>query len=79
LGVSADIERRGLRVGGMILTGERGVTIEGVIPTGISGYAMVRRDLDAVLLAHAVAAGCEFGPGVAVQRVVPRRDRGGER
>jgi menaquinone-9 beta-reductase len=78
LGVSADIERRGLRVGGMILTGERGVSVEGRYPEGASGYAMVRRDLDSVLLAHAVAAGCQFEPGVAVQRVVVD-DSGGRR
>jgi flavin-dependent dehydrogenase len=70
LGLSAEIERGGLRVGGMILTGERGVSVEGRYPEGDSGYAMVRRALDSVLLTHAVAAGCEFEPGVAVQRVV---------
>jgi menaquinone-9 beta-reductase len=70
LGLSAEIERRGLRVGGMILTGERGVSVEGRYPEGASGYAMVRRALDSVLLAHAVSAGCQFEPGVAAQRVV---------
>jgi flavin-dependent dehydrogenase len=70
LGLSAEIERRGLRVGGMILTGERGVSVEGRYPEGAIGYAMVRRALDSVLLAHAVSAGCQFEPGVAAQRVV---------
>jgi flavin-dependent dehydrogenase len=70
LGVSAEIERDGLRVDGMMLTGERGVSVEGRYPRGASGYAMVRRDLDSALLQHAVAAGCQFDPGVAVQRVV---------
>ena len=41
LGLSAEIERRGLRVGGMILTGERGVSVEGRYPEGASGAAGV--------------------------------------
>src|ERR1051326_259086 len=50
LEVSADIEQRGLRVEGMILTGERGVAVEGRYPGGVSGRAIVRRELDAILL-----------------------------
>jgi menaquinone-9 beta-reductase len=70
LGMSADIERRGLPVNGMVLTGEHGVGVEGRYPDGVVGYAIVRRDLDAVLLDHAVASGCQFEPGVAVERAV---------
>src|SRR4030095_7869718 len=51
LGLSAEIERRGLRVDGMILTGERGVTVEGRYPEGASGYAMGRPALDQGVLA----------------------------
>jgi flavin-dependent dehydrogenase len=70
LGLSAEIERLGLRVDGMVLTGEHGVGVEGRYPEGVVGYAMVRRDLDAVLLDHALASGCQFEPGVAVERAV---------
>src|SRR5262245_10130458 len=43
LGVAGEIERRGRPVAGMVLTGERGVTIEGRYPAGVSGRAIVRR------------------------------------
>jgi len=76
LGVAEEIERRGLPVGGMVLTGERGVTIEGCYPVGVSGRAMVRRDLDWLLLRQAVAAGCQFEPGAPVQRVVVADESG---
>jgi flavin-dependent dehydrogenase len=77
LGVATEIERRALRVGGMILTGERRVTIEGRYPRGLQGCAIVRRDLDALLLEAAVAAGCEFESGVVVQRAVVDASRDG--
>src|SRR5213075_248331 len=59
------IERRGLRVGGMRVTGED-VEIEGDYPDGVYGYAIVRRDLDALLLDQAITAGCQFEPNVHV-------------
>jgi menaquinone-9 beta-reductase len=67
LGLGDDIEARGLRVDGMVVTGEGGVTIVGGYPGGRSGRAIVRRDLDWLLLQRAIAAGCEFEPGVAVR------------
>ena len=75
LGVSDEIERRGLRVGGMIVTGERGVSVEGRYPRGLSGVAILRRDLDSILLQHAVSAGCAFETNVNVSgpRVVDGR------
>jgi flavin-dependent dehydrogenase len=66
LGVAGEIDRRGLRVDGMIVTGERGVAVEGRYPDGLHGRAMVRRDLDALLLQQAIDAGCAFDPRVAV-------------
>src|SRR3954449_7982752 len=50
LGVGADVERRGLRVDGMIVTGARGVRVDGRYPAGVWGRAILRRDLDWVLL-----------------------------
>ncbi|HJZ71547.1 MAG TPA: FAD-dependent monooxygenase, partial [Vicinamibacterales bacterium] len=70
LGVADDVEARGLRVGGMLLTGERGVAVEGRYPAGICGRAILRRDLDWILLQHAVAAGCQLEMGVRVCRAV---------
>jgi len=78
LGIAAEIERRGLRVDGMLLTGEGGVAVEGAYPAGVSGRAILRRDLDWMLLQHAIGAGCQFDPGASVRRAVvdERGDRG---
>ena len=78
LGLSEEIERVGLRIGGMVLTGERGVSVEGRYPEGSNGCAILRRDLDWLLLQQAVAAGCQVDTGVAVQRLVVD-ERGGRR
>ena len=70
LDLDAGIEERSLRVDGMRVTGERGVAIEGRYPGGVSGRAITRRDLDWLLLERAIAAGCQFEPGVAVRRPI---------
>jgi flavin-dependent dehydrogenase len=70
LGVAERIERCALRVDGMLVTGERGVAIEGRYPRGLSGRAIVRRDFDWALLQSAMAAGCQFESGVHVRRAV---------
>ena len=70
LGVADEIEARGLRVAGMMVTGGRGVTVEGRYPEGQWGRAILRRDLDWVLVEQAIAAGCQFDPGVAVRGVL---------
>ena len=68
LNLAQGIEDRGLRVDGMLMTGPRGVAIEGRYPGGLTGRALVRRDLDWTLLEHAMAAGARFESGVAVRR-----------
>ena len=68
IGVAEPIERSGLRVDGMLVTGEHGVAIEGRYPRGLNGRAIVRRDLDWALLQSAMAAGCQFESGVHVHR-----------
>jgi flavin-dependent dehydrogenase len=73
LGVSADVRERGLRVDGMTVTGELAggaVVIDGRYPAGLSGRALLRRDLDAILLQHAIDAGARFEPNVAVRSAV---------
>jgi flavin-dependent dehydrogenase len=77
LGLAADIEARGLKVAGMLVTGERGVAIEGRYPDGVYGRAIVRRDLDWRLLQAAIDAGCEFEPGVSVRGAFVTDDRTG--
>jgi flavin-dependent dehydrogenase len=79
LGVADEIEARGVRVDGMLLTGERGVAVEGRYPDGVSGRAILRRDLDWILLQHAVAAGCDVEDGAAVRRALIEDGRGGRR
>ena len=70
LGLADDIQARGLRVDGMLVTGERGAAIAGRYPDRRSGRAIIRRDLDWLLLRQAIAAGCEFEPGVAVRGAI---------
>jgi flavin-dependent dehydrogenase len=67
LRLSAGIEERGLRIEGMLVTGEHGIAVEGRYPEGLHGRAIVRRDLDWMLLQHAVDAGAMFEPGVAAR------------
>jgi flavin-dependent dehydrogenase len=66
LGLASDIESRGLPVAGMRVTGADGTIVEGRYPSPLSGRAMRRRELDALLVTNAVGAGCEFEPQVAV-------------
>ena len=79
LGVADEIETRGLRVEGMMLTGERGAAVEGRYPDGVSGRAILRRDLDWILLQQAVAAGCEVEEGAAVRGPLLDDERGSRR
>jgi flavin-dependent dehydrogenase len=70
LGVGAAVEAHGLPVHGMLVTGERAATIAGSYPNGLTGRAILRRDLDWLLLEAAVKAGCEFDPHVAVREAI---------
>ena len=79
LGVDGDLDARALRVDGMRVTGERGDVIDGRYPRGQSGRAIVRRDLDWILLRQAVAAGCEYESAVAVRRAMVDELRGVDR
>lgn len=76
LDLAGGIDARSLRVDGMQVTGERGVTIEGRYPGGLSGRAITRRALDWLLLQQAMAAGCQFEPGVTVRRAIVDGRRG---
>src|SRR5262249_40444524 len=79
LGIADPVDARGLRVDGMVVTGEGGVQIVGRYPNGLQGRAVVRRDLDAMLLQAAVDAGCEVEHGVVVRRACVDDSRSGRR
>jgi flavin-dependent dehydrogenase len=64
------IEARALPVGGMMITGERGVTIDGPYPRGLTGRAIVRAELDWLLLQAAINAGADFAPGVTIREAI---------
>src|SRR5690242_13579965 len=49
LGVAAPIDACGLRVDGMVVTGEHGAQVVGRYPRDLYGRAIVRRDLDWIL------------------------------
>ncbi|MGE5243374.1 MAG: NAD(P)/FAD-dependent oxidoreductase [Betaproteobacteria bacterium] len=70
LGLARRVESRGLPVAGMRVTGENGVAVEGRYPRGLRGRAITRRELDAILVDAAMAAGARFEPGVAVRRAI---------
>ncbi len=70
LNLAGPIEARGLRIDGMIVTGENGVSIEGAYPSGQHGVAISRRDLDAILLQQSVDAGAALDEGVVVREAI---------
>jgi flavin-dependent dehydrogenase len=70
LGVGDAIDAHGLRVDGMLVTGEHGAAIQGPYPRGLHGRAILRRDFDWLLLERAIRAGCQFDPCVAVREPV---------
>jgi flavin-dependent dehydrogenase len=63
--LAASIEQRALALDGMLLTGPR-VEVTGLYPHGLQARALTRRDLDALLIAQAVAAGVQFDDDVLV-------------
>src|SRR6478736_2342722 len=69
------VERAGLEVEGMRLTGEGGFDLTARYPDGLRGRAITRRRFDQMLVDAAVAAGVRFEPAVAAHAVVVDRDR----
>jgi flavin-dependent dehydrogenase len=60
----------GLAVAGMLVTGPDRARVEARYPRGISGRAILRRDLDAALLASAAAAGADVQDGLLVEQTL---------
>lgn len=70
LGMVSDIERCGLPIDGMLVTGEGGVAIDGLYPAGLVGRSISRTALDWSLLQQATAAGAALETGVAVRHAI---------
>ena len=70
LGLDDRVEQRGVRLDGMILTGEGGARVQGDYGAGRYGRALMRRDLDAWLVARAIEAGAKFEEGVQVHEPI---------
>jgi geranylgeranyl reductase family protein len=60
LKLAAMVDKCGLPIAGMMLTGEDGSTVEGRYPDGLVGRAVKRSDFDWALVHDAVAAGADF-------------------
>ncbi len=60
LGLFGRIEPAALRIDGMIVTGERGVSVRAAYCDGETGFSIARRDLDHALVQAAVGAGARF-------------------
>jgi flavin-dependent dehydrogenase len=73
------IEAAATRVDGMIVTGEHGVTVRCEYGRDACGYALLRRDLDHVLVHEAVAAGARFEEKTIVRGPLMDDDRSGPR
>ena len=67
LGIGGSVARAGIPIRGMVVTGAGGARVCGEYGRGSHGVSLLRRDLDWMLVQHAVQAGVSFEPGVLVQ------------
>ncbi|HEX2309867.1 MAG TPA: FAD-dependent monooxygenase [Vicinamibacterales bacterium] len=67
LGIAGIVERDGVPIQGMVVTGAGGERVRGEYGAGIHGVSLLRRELDWLLVRHAIGAGASFEPGVLVQ------------
>jgi geranylgeranyl reductase family protein len=67
LGMDGDLAPRALALDGMIVTGERGVRVRAAYGRGVHALSILRRELDALLLARARDAGARFEEQVLVR------------
>ena len=70
LGIADRVRERAVPITGMSITGPGGTCVSASYPAGIAGVALTRRELDAVLLEAATAAGVIFDEGVSVRAPV---------
>lgn len=78
-GLDAPVRARALPITGMRLSGE-GVVVRATYPAGVTGCSLMRRDLDALLLDAAMAAGARFEGRTRVNgAIVETTSRGARR
>ena len=61
------VRQRARPITGMLVTGPGGAAVSADYPDGAYGVALLRRDLDALLVDAAVAAGAQFEPAMNVR------------
>lgn len=76
LKVAEQLDAKGGRVSGMLLTGPNGVCVAGRYPPPLCGRSIARRDLDQWLLEDAVRAGVQVEEEVTVRRASLQQSRG---
>lgn len=67
LGIEERLEPYALPIDGMIVSGERGVSVRGEYGRGVTGRAILRRDLDMAIVTAAGEAGARVEQGVLVR------------
>jgi menaquinone-9 beta-reductase len=70
-----EVLERSIPLDGMLLTGPDGISVRGRYGRGLTGRAIERRELDAILVRQAIAAGASFDDGVSA--AAPRLDPDG--
>jgi menaquinone-9 beta-reductase len=78
LGLAAPVIARGLPVDGMLVTGP-GAAVRSTYGRGLTGRALVRRDLDEMLVEAAVTAGARLETGIAARDPIREGPAGDER
>ena len=73
------VERHGLPIAGMLISGGSGLQVAATYPCALQGRAILRRDLDQWLLGEALRAGAQFEEGVAVRGALMNPHDSGER
>jgi flavin-dependent dehydrogenase len=85
LGLHDSVERRGVKLNGMIVTGTWGISVRGDYVHGgtaaeeYCGRAITRRELDQLLVTAAAEAGARIDEGVVIRGPLVRDDRLGAR
>jgi len=70
LGLRTALERDALPLNGMLVSGPRGVSVEGRYPDGLQGFSISRSAMDHALIGEALRAGATFDDDVVVREAL---------